>query len=84
VITDRYKLVHYEGDLDDWELLDRGVDPAETRSFHDDPAYAGTLRELRAELDRLIVEVDDCGPVPREAFGNAPLPGMPPGGSEGE
>jgi arylsulfatase A-like enzyme len=84
VITDRHKLVHYEGDLDEWELLDRKVDPAETRSFHDDPAYAGTLRELRAEFDRLIAEVDDRGPVPREAYGDAPLPGMPLGGSEGE
>jgi arylsulfatase A-like enzyme len=74
VITDRHKLVHYEGDLDEWELLDRAIDPAETRSFHDDPAHAETLRELRAELDRLIDEVDDRGPVPREAYGNAPLP----------
>jgi len=74
VITDRHKLVHYEGDLDEWELLDRAIDPAETRSFHDDPAHAETLRELRAELDRLIDEVDDRGPVPREAYGNAALP----------
>ena len=73
MITDRHKLVHYEGDLDEWELLDREVDPTETRSFHDDPAYAETLRELRAELDRLKGEVDDLGPVPREASGNAPL-----------
>jgi hypothetical protein len=73
VIADRHKLVHYEGDLDEWELLDREVDPAETRSFHDDPAYADTLRELRAELDRLIEEVDDRSPVPREAYGSAPL-----------
>lgn len=75
VITDRYKLVHYEGDLDDWELLDREVDPQETKTFHDDPAYADTLRELRAELDRLRHEVDDLGEVPREAYGDAPFPG---------
>jgi chromosome segregation ATPase len=73
VITDRHKLVHYEGDLDEWELLDREVDPTETRSFHDDPAYADTLRDLRAELERLEAEVDDLGPVPPEAYGNTPL-----------
>lgn len=77
VITDRYKLVHYEGDLDDWELLDREVDPQETKTFHEDPAYADTLRELRAELDRLRHEVDDLGDVPREAYGDAPFPGAP-------
>lgn len=78
VITDRYKLVHYEGDLDEWELLDREADPAETRSFHDDPAHAGVLDDLRAELDRLMHEVDDLGPVPRAAHGAAPLPGETP------
>ena len=83
VITERHKLVHYEGDLDEWELLDRAVNPTETRSFHDDPAYADTLRELRAELDRLRHEVDDLGPVPREAYGTAPLPEPPSAADRG-
>ena len=78
VITDRHKLVHYEGDLDEWELLDREADPAETRSFHDDPAHAETLRELRVELDRLMHEVDDTAPVPRAAYGDAAIPGEEP------
>jgi len=84
VVTDRYKLVHYEGDLDDWELLDREVDPLETRSFHDDPAYADTRRELEAELERLAREVDDVGPVPRRAYGNDPFPGESPSAPRGE
>ena len=80
VVTDRHKLVHYEGDLDEWELLDREVDPHETRSFHDDPAYADTRRALEAELDRLAREVDDVGPVPREAYGDTPFPAPAAGG----
>jgi hypothetical protein len=80
VVTDRYKLVHYEGDLDEWELLDREVDPLETRSFHDDPAYADTRRVLEAELDRLAHEVDDLGPVPPEAYGDTAFPAAAGGG----
>ncbi len=80
VVTDRHKLVHYEGDLDEWELLDREADPHETRSFHDDPAYADTRRALEAELERLAREVDDLGPVPREAYGDAPFPAAAAGG----
>jgi len=79
VITDRYKLVHYyKPDVDDWELLDRQVDPLEVRSFHKDPAYAETVAELRKELDRLRQEVGETEPPPREAFGNQPFEGEGP------
>jgi arylsulfatase A-like enzyme len=71
VITDRYKLVHYHApDVDEWELLDRQIDPQETRSFYSDPAYADTVRELRAELARLRREVGDEAPAPRAAYGS--------------
>ncbi len=74
VVTDRYKLVHYYGtDVDDWELLDREVDPLETKSFHADPAYAERMRDLRAELDRLRREVGDETDPPRTAFGDKPF-----------
>ncbi len=60
VITDRYKLVHYyKPDVDDWELLDREKDPLEVKNFFADPAYADTVKELRAELDRLKIEVKE-------------------------
>ena len=75
VITDRYKLVHYEGSgVDDWELLDREADPLETKNFLDDPGHAEVLRELQGELARLQAEVDDLTPPPRTAFGRAPFP----------
>src|SRR6185436_873402 len=54
VVTDRYKLVHfYAPDVDYWELFDREKDPNETKSFYDDPAYADTVTELKAETQRL-------------------------------
>ncbi len=65
VVTDRYKLVHYyKPDVDDWELLDLEKDPHETRSFYNDPAYAETVRELRAELERLRTEARDTAGNP--------------------
>jgi arylsulfatase A-like enzyme len=71
VITDRFKLVHYyKPDVDDWELLDRQKNPLETQSYYNDPAYAETVKELRAELDRLRKEVGETGDPPRAAYGN--------------
>ncbi len=78
VITDRYKLVHYyKPDVDDWELLDREKDPLEVRNFYNDPAYAATVKELHAELERLKVEVKETAPPPREAYGNRPFENEP-------
>jgi len=78
VITDRYKLVHYyKPDVDDWELLDREKDPLEVRDFYHDPAYAETVKTLRAELERLRTEVGDAGEPPREAYGDQPFANEP-------
>jgi arylsulfatase A-like enzyme len=71
VITDRFKLVHYyKPDVDDWELLDLQADPLEVKNFYADPAYAATVRELHAQLDRLRKQVEDTGEPPRSAYGN--------------
>jgi len=78
VITDRYKLVHYyTPDVDDWELLDRQQDPLEVKNFYADPAYAETVKELQAELQRLRIEVKDTDTPPRSAYGNQPFDNEP-------
>jgi arylsulfatase A-like enzyme len=78
VITDKYKLVHYyTPDVDDWELLDRTKDPLETKNFYSDPAYAGTVMELKAEITRLQAEVKETMPPPRFAHGNKAFDGEP-------
>jgi len=82
VITDRFKLVHYyKPDVDDWELLDRQVDPLEVRNFYRNPAYEQTVKELHAELERLRKEVQETGEPPRAAYGNQLFDGesAPPG-----
>jgi hypothetical protein len=79
VITERFKLVHYyKPDLDDWELLDREKDPLEVRNFYADPAYAATVKELHAELERVRQEVGDTAEPPRAAYGNEPFDGEQP------
>lgn len=76
VITDRYKLVHYYmPDVDDWELLDREKDPQELKSFYNDPAYADTVKELKAEILRLQSEVKETMPPPRLSHGNRAFDG---------
>jgi arylsulfatase A-like enzyme len=77
VRTGRYKLIFYyalalgcTGAIDDarkaeWELFDLERDPMELRSVHDEPAYAGVVEALRAELYRLQAEVGD-EPAPND------------------
>lgn len=52
VRTDRHKLIYFYG-LNEWELYDLAKDPREMRNIYEDPAYAETVKELKAELDRL-------------------------------
>ncbi len=78
VVTDRFKLVHYyKPDVDDWELYDREKDPLETRSYYNDPAYAEIVSQLKAELQRLRVEVKETDAPPRSAYGNRPFDNEP-------
>jgi arylsulfatase A-like enzyme len=71
VITDRFKLVRFDRpDLDEWELFDRMVDPAEMRSLYHDPAYRSVTGELKRELDRLRDELKVPAQFPAEAYGN--------------
>jgi arylsulfatase A-like enzyme len=78
VITDRFKLVHYyKPDVDDWELLDREKDPLEIKNFYNDPAYASTVKDLHAEVERLRREVKETALPPRAAHGNQPFDNEP-------
>ena len=53
VRTRRYKLIHFYFDIDAWELYDLEKDPREIRNVYADPAYAGVLRGMKDELERL-------------------------------
>ncbi len=59
VRTDRYKLIHFYYDIDAWELYDLERDPRELNNVAADPAYAGVLKDMKAELERLRVQYGD-------------------------
>ncbi|MGH2535394.1 MAG: sulfatase family protein [Thermomicrobiales bacterium] len=71
VRTDRYKLIYYYGEAlgttesideptpPEWELFDLASDPGEMRNVYHDPAYAGVVRDMTAELHRLREQVQD-------------------------
>jgi arylsulfatase A-like enzyme len=62
VASDHYKLVKFYGDVDYWELFDLQKDPAEMTSVYEDPSYAETRKQLRAELERLQQRLGDTNP----------------------
>jgi len=64
VRTERYKLIHFYNDIDEWELYDLKSDPDEMRSVYNDPAYADVVKDLTAELKRLRTQYKDTTGAP--------------------
>nr|MBI1232123.1 sulfatase-like hydrolase/transferase [Cytophagales bacterium] len=50
VSTDRYKLIHFYYDIDEWELYDLETDPNELTNVYDDPAYAAVRKTMHEKL----------------------------------
>ena len=53
VATDRYKLIHFYHDIDEWELYDLETDPRETHNVYGTSDYATIQSELEATLAEL-------------------------------
>ncbi len=53
VRTDRYKLIHFYYDIDEWELFDLEKDPSEMQNVYNDPAY----KEIKKEMHERLVEI---------------------------
>jgi arylsulfatase A-like enzyme len=60
VRTTTHKLIHY-WKKDMWELFDLTRDPTEQRNLIGDPAQAGRIAELKAEIVRLQKQLGDTG-----------------------
>jgi len=54
ICTDRYKLIHFYHDIDEWELYDLKNDPKEMNNVIDDSAYTGIKKRLKNDLDSIM------------------------------
>ncbi len=59
VRTDRYKLMHFYYDIDEWELYDLEKDPSEMHNLYGDPEYAAIQETLHEKLKALRLEYGD-------------------------
>ncbi|MCB0686852.1 MAG: sulfatase [Saprospiraceae bacterium] len=57
--TDRYKLIHFYNDIDDWEFYDLKEDPQEMHNLIDDSNYENTIDSLKSELEKLRIHYKD-------------------------
>ena len=59
VRNERYKLIHFYNDVDEWELYDLKTDPTEMHNLYGRPGMEKVTREMKKELLRLQVQYDD-------------------------
>ncbi|WP_439481352.1 sulfatase family protein [Cyclobacterium plantarum] len=59
VRTDRYKLIHFYYDIDEWEMYDLENDPGEMNSIYGDPEYAEIQEMLHTRLEELREQYGD-------------------------
>jgi arylsulfatase A-like enzyme len=67
VRTDKWKLIHYWEQPEEWELFDLAADPGETTNLADQPEHGPTvarLKERLAALRRDLGDEDSPGPHP--------------------
>ncbi len=55
VRTDRYKLIHFYNDIDEWELYDLENDPYEMKNLYGHPDYEEVQKRMKIELDSLQI-----------------------------
>jgi arylsulfatase A-like enzyme len=59
ISTERYKLIHFYYDIDEWELFDLKTDRLEMRNVYNDPAYASVKTDLHNRLSQLRIKYKD-------------------------
>jgi len=57
--TDRYKLIHFYYDVDEWELYDLVKDPNEMINVYDNPGYSAIRDDLHKRLEELRIKYKD-------------------------
>ena len=59
VRTERYKLIHFYYDVDEWELYDLEKDPEELNNVYNNPEYKVVQQEIHKRLDELRIQYKD-------------------------
>ena len=59
IATERYKLIHFYYDVDEWELYDLQNDPSEMKNEYDNPDYADVKATLHKRLEELREKYGD-------------------------
>ncbi len=59
VRTDRYKLIHFYYDIDEWELYDLEKDPHEMKNVYGDPKYVEIQKMMHKRLKEIRKEYGD-------------------------
>ena len=57
--TERYKLIHFYQDIDQWELYDLQADPSEMHNLYGQPAYRKVQKRMHKRLRQLQRQYDD-------------------------
>ena len=63
ISTDRYKLIHFYYDIDEWELYDLEKDPSEMHNRYSDKQYQEIVKQLKSQLKELQVKYQDTNPT---------------------
>lgn len=59
ISTERYKLIHFYNDIDEWELFDLKKDPMEMKNVYNDPSYSKVKADLHKRLEAARVKFKD-------------------------
>ena len=59
IATDRYKLIHFYYDVDEWELNDLETDPHKLTNRYNDPPYASMKADWHKQRDALRAQYGD-------------------------
>jgi arylsulfatase A-like enzyme len=57
--TERYKLIHYYYNIDEWEMYDIKSDPEEMKNIYNNPEYASVRKKLHKRLSKLMIQYGD-------------------------
>ncbi|MBK7871508.1 MAG: sulfatase [Saprospiraceae bacterium] len=63
VRTDRYKLIHFYHDINEWELYDLHKDPHEMNNIYNDPVNKEIITNLKQQLKDLVEKYKDTESV---------------------